>query len=79
MALAAIYVGRGTSALSIRGARAMLEERGVEVVLVNCYGMLCYSKVTLVTAKELPNTLQKPNCRLLVIKVQSPKLKWKSR
>jgi len=52
MALAAIYVGRGTSALSIRGARAMLEERGVEVILV--------------TAKELPKTLQDPNCRLLV-------------
>ena len=52
MALAAIYVGRGTSALSIRGARAMLEERGVEVILV--------------TAKELFNTLQEPNCRLLV-------------
>jgi len=53
MALAAIYVGRGTSALSIKGARAMLEERGVEVILV--------------TAKELPKTLQEPNCRLLVM------------
>ena len=52
MALAAIYVGRGTSALSIRGARAMLEERGLEVIMV--------------TAKELPKTLQEPNCRLLV-------------
>ena len=31
----------------------MLEEKGLEV--------------TLVTAKELPTTLQEPNCRLLVI------------
>ena len=52
MALAAIYAGRGTSGLSIRGARVMLEERGLEV--------------TLVTAKELADTLQDPNCRLLV-------------
>ena len=52
MALAAIYAGRGTSGLSIRGARVMLEERGLEV--------------TLVTAKELATTLQEPNCRLLV-------------
>ena len=53
MALAAIYAGRGTSSLSIRAARTMLEEKGLEV--------------TLVTAKELPTTLQEPNCRLLVI------------
>ena len=52
MALVAIYAGRGTSALSIRGAKLMLEERGV--------------KVTLVTAEELANTLLEPNCRLLV-------------
>ena len=53
MALAAIYAGRGTSGLSIRAARTMLEEKGLEV--------------TLITAKELPTTLQEPNCRLLVI------------
>merc|ERR1719458_2426032 len=53
MSLAAIYAGRGTSGLSIRGARVMLEEKGLEV--------------TLVTAKELATTLQEPNCRLLVM------------
>merc|ERR1719458_2397039 len=53
MSLAAIYAGRGTSSLSIRGARVMLEEKGLEV--------------TLVTAKELVTTLQEPNCRLLVM------------
>ena len=58
MALAAIYAGRGTSGLSIRGARVMLEERGLEV--------------TLVTAKELATTLQEPNCRLLVIGFDIP-------
>ena len=61
MALAAIYAGRGTSRLSIRGAKAMLEEKGVEVALV-------------VSAKELANTLQEPNCRLLVIAIKMLRL-----
>ena len=52
MAQAAIYVGRGTSSLSVRAAKVMLEEMGVEVALVN--------------AKELSNQLKRTNCRLLV-------------
>ena len=52
MALAAIYVGRGTSSLSVRAAKVMLEEMGVEVALVN--------------AKDLSNQLKRTNCRLLV-------------
>ena len=52
MAQAAIYVGRGTSSLSVRAAKVMLEGMGVEVALVN--------------AKDLPNQLKKTNCRLLV-------------
>ena len=35
MAQAAIYVGRGTSNLSVRATKVMLEEMGVEVALVN--------------------------------------------
>ena len=58
MSLAAIYAGRGTSSLSIRGARVMLEEKGLEV--------------TLVSAKELATTLQEPNCRLLGIAFDVP-------
>jgi len=53
MAQAAIYVGRGTSNLSVRAAKVMLEEMGVEVALVN--------------AKDLSNQLKKTNCRLLVM------------
>ena len=52
MARAAIYVGRGTSSLSVRATKVMLEEMGVEVALVN--------------AKELSNQLKRTNCRLLV-------------
>ena len=52
MAHAAIYVGRGTSNLSVRAAKVMLEEMGVEVALVN--------------AKDLSNQLKMINCRLLV-------------
>ena len=52
MAQAAIYVGRGTSSLSVRAAKVMLEEMGVEVALVN--------------AKDLSDQLKKTNCRLLV-------------
>ena len=52
MAQAAIYVGRGTSSLSVRATKVMLEEVGVEVALVN--------------AKDLSNQLKKTNCRLLV-------------
>ena len=52
MAQAAIYVGRGTSSLSVRAAKVMLEEMGVEVALVN--------------AKDLSNQLKKSNCSLLV-------------
>ena len=52
MAQAAIYVGRGTSSLSVRATKVMLEEMGVEVALVN--------------AKDLSNQLKKTNCRLLV-------------
>ena len=52
MAQAVIYVGRGTSSLSVRATKVMLEEMGVEVALVN--------------AKDLSNQLKKTNCRLLV-------------
>ena len=52
MEQAAIYVGRGTSSLSVRAAKVMLEEMGVEVALVN--------------AKDLSNQLKRTNCRLLV-------------
>ena len=52
MAQAAIYVGRGTSSLSVRAAKVMLEEMGVDVALVD--------------AKDLSNQLKKTNCRLLV-------------
>ena len=52
MAQAAIYVGRGTSSLSVRATKVMLEEMGVEVALVN--------------AKDLSNQLKRTNCRLLV-------------
>ena len=65
MSVAAIYVGRGTSRLSIRGAKEMLEEKGV--------------KVTLVSATELTDTLQEPDCRLLVIAImEAPKFKVES-
>ena len=52
MAQAAIYVGRGTSSLSVRATKVMLEEMGVDVALVD--------------AKDLSNQLKKTNCRLLV-------------
>ena len=52
MAQAVIYVGRGTSNLSVRAAKVMLEEMGVDVALVD--------------AKDLSNQLKKTNCRLLV-------------